>query len=377
MKLSKNKKFILNMLIMSFISLIFLLYFQQLKRVLIMLLHVSLPLIMGFAVAYILNLLVVKIEQSLSIFEGSKLGKIKRPLSIVFSLLTIILIMFLLLSIVLPQIKETLSMFANKLPTVFNILQDWIMKNQDQFPVITDRLTELEIDWIAIGSTISSFLIVNIKGFLNTSLGLATNTLSNLFSIVMSITFAIYLLSGKETIISQMRNFQKVYFSKTFSKKVNSWIRIADESFSSYIVGQCLEAFILGSLCTVGMTIFRLPFAVTIGVFVGTTALIPIFGAYLSAAVGSLLILTVSTPKAFFFLIFIIVLQQLENNFIYPKVVGNSVGLPGMWILVSVTVGGGLFGILGMILSVPIFTTIYKILQKDIRNKLYRVNNEN
>ena len=152
-------------------------------------------------------------------------------------------------------------------------------------------------------------------------------------------------------------------------KRIARIIRTADETFSSFIIGQCTEAVILGTLCSVGMLIFDFPYAVMIGSFIGVTALIPVVGAYLGAGVGAFMILTVDPLKAVLFLIFIVVLQQLEGNLIYPRVVGSSIGLPGMWVLAAVTVGGGLMGIGGMLFGVPLTATLYKLFRSDVNRR--------
>ena len=157
------------------------------------------------------------------------------------------------------------------------------------------------------------------------------------------------------------------YLPKETCRKIRAVVKTMDECFHNYIVGQCTEAVILGVLCILGMLLFRLPYATMVGTLVGFTALIPVAGAYIGAAVGAFMILTVSPAKALVFLIFILVLQQLEGNIIYPRVVGQSIGLPAIWVLAAVTVGGGLFGVVGMLLGVPLAATAWKLLGKDMK----------
>ena len=162
---------------------------------------------------------------------------------------------------------------------------------------------------------------------------------------------------------------RRAYVKEDTIIRLRNIYRTADETFSSFIIGQCTEAVILGTLCTVGMLLLRFPYAPMIGAFIGATALIPIVGAYLGAAVGAFMILTVDPLKALLFIIFIVVLQQLEGNLIYPKVVGSSIGLPGIWVLAAVTVGGGLGGIGGMLLGVPVAATVYKLIRNDVNRR--------
>ena len=161
------------------------------------------------------------------------------------------------------------------------------------------------------------------------------------------------------------------------SKKIFYILDVLDESFHSFIVGQCIEAVVLGSLCAIGMLILQLPYAVMIGAFIGFTALIPIAGAYIGAVVGAIMILTVSPLQALQFVIFIVVLQQIEGNLIYPKVVGQSIGLPGMWVLTAITVGGGVLGVGGMLLAVPLFAAGYRLLREDIAKRTKKDDFEN
>jgi predicted PurR-regulated permease PerM len=191
-----------------------------------------------------------------------------------------------------------------------------------------------------------------------------------LFNLLVSLVFAIYLLLSKDKLVGQLERIQQAFLKESLRRKINYTLSVANESFTSYISGQFTEAVILGSLCTLGMWIFQFPYATTVGVFVGVTALIPVVGAYLGAAVGGFLILMVDPLKALFFLIYIVILQQLENNLIYPRVVGTSVGLPGIIVFIAVIIGGGLLGVPGMILGVPTAATIYKLIQAETRKRL-------
>jgi predicted PurR-regulated permease PerM len=178
------------------------------------------------------------------------------------------------------------------------------------------------------------------------------------------------MLFEKETLGRQFGKLTRAYFPQKHREQIQELINLANESFTNYITGQVLEAFILGLLCGLGMFLLRLPYALMVGAIVGVTALIPVMGCYIGAITGAFLIVTVSPTKALVFLIFLVILQQVEGNLIYPRVVGGSIGLPGIWVLASVTVGGGLFGIPGMLIGVPLAATIYKWLQRDVRRRL-------
>lgn len=177
---------------------------------------------------------------------------------------------------------------------------------------------------------------------------------------VIGLIFAIYLLANKEKLAIQVKKLTTAYIPEHIRTVCTEFIRLFDQTLSNFIVGQCTEAVILGTLCALGMMILRLPYAMMTGVIVGVTALIPVVGAYVGAVVGGFMIFMVDPMKALVFVIFLLILQQLEGNIIYPKVVGSSIGLPGMWVLASVTLGGGLFGVVGMLMGVPLAATLYK-----------------
>ena len=225
-----------------------------------------------------------------------------------------------------------------------------------------------DVNWEQLVSRVVQFVV---SGIGNTARALVT-AISSVVSVVattfISIIFSIYLLYSKEKLQKQCRRLLDTYIPKG-QRQVSYVASVLDDCFHRYIVGQCTEAVILGVLCTVGMLIFRFPYAPMIGALIGFTALIPVAGAYIGAAVGAIMILTVSPLKALLFLVFIVVLQQLEGNLIYPKVVGKSIGLPAIWVLAAITVGGSLMGIAGMLISVPITAALYRLLKEDMRRQ--------
>jgi len=190
---------------------------------------------------------------------------------------------------------------------------------------------------------------------------------SGIVTAVLAIIFAIYLLCSKDKLLSQFDRLLKRYLKPLWHKRITYTLGILNDSFHSFIVGQCIEAVLLGALCTIGMSILRIPYATMIGALIAFTALIPVAGAYIGAGVGAFMIMTVDPMKALIFLIFLLILQQLEGNIIYPKVVGSSIGLPGIWVLTAVTVGGGIFGVAGMLIGVPLAAALYRIIGNDVR----------
>ena len=208
-----------------------------------------------------------------------------------------------------------------------------------------------------------------IGSIVNSTISVVGSVVGGVINFFIGLIFGVYILVGKERLSSQAKRILRAYLKERNVERIRKVIKTADETFSSFIVGQCTEAVILGTLCAVGMLIFDFPYAVMIGSFIGVTALIPIVGAYLGASVGAFMIVTVDPLKALLFIVFIIVLQQLEGNLIYPRVVGSSIGLPGIWVLAAVTVGGGLLGIGGMLLGVPLAATVYKLIRSDVNER--------
>ncbi len=325
---------------------------------------VTAPLLAGVAIAYILNIPLMKFEKIY--FPKSKnkfVAKTRRGVCLILSIAVIIGIALAVIAVVIPQITIAFSVALEGLPALIEDIEQWIIANREIFPSIAEFVLEQvgQINIPAVLSSAGSYLTSGIGNIFDSSISIISSITSSLFNSFMAITFAIFLVFAKETILRQLTKVQKAYIKPRTIKTTNYVLETLNESFHSYIIGQCTEAVILGCLCTVGMMIFRFPYAGAVGMFVGLTALIPIVGAYLGSILGAVLILLSDPSKVIFFIIFIIVLQQLEGNIIYPKVVGNTIGLPGVWVLAAVVVGGGLGGVLGMILSVPIVSAVYKL----------------
>lgn len=244
------------------------------------------------------------------------------------------------------------------------LLANWL-GTMDAVP--EDLLASLRnVDWASKLEQIISFLTTGVGNIIGTAVSAVSSVFSGLVTAFFALIFSIYLLLGKERLGSQFNRIIKRYMSTGLCSNVHHVLSVLNECFHKYIVGQCTEALILGGLCTLGMLILQLPYATMTGAVIAFTALIPVAGAYIGAGVGAFMILTVSPIKAIIFLIFIVILQQLEGNLIYPRVVGSSMGLPGIWALAAVTVGGGVMGIPGMLLCVPLAAAVYKLLREDV-----------
>jgi len=333
--------------------------------------YAALPLIFGLAMAYVLNILMKKIEKIY--FPNSKNKTIvesRRIVSILLSILLIIGIIVIVALIVIPEFVRAVSVIIAAIPGALENVKAFINANSNNYEVFGRGLETLQIDIDGIIGNIMTAASGVLKNLLNSILSFMGSFTSGLVNFLIALVFSIYVLVDKEKLSRQIRKIMNAFLKSKTIEKLSYVFDVTNEAFSNFIIGQCMEAVIIGVLCTIGMIIFRFPYAVTVGVFISVTALIPVVGAYLGAALGAFMILTVSPLKALLFLIFITILQQLENNLIYPKVVGSSIGLPGIWVFAAITIGGGLGGIVGMLLSVPVAATIYKLFTVKVNNRL-------
>ncbi len=329
------------------------------------------PFILGSAMAFVLNVLIRPIETLWGkIFkkETKISAAMKRPVSLILSILITVGFLTALLFMIIPEFINTFSNIVDVLPEYTNTVLGWITNLREFALRYNVQIPDLKFN----PDTIINFIKTN---FANTStldktLNFTSSLVSGVINFVVAVAFSVYLLAQKEKIGA---NIQKTLYAFFPSKKVDRLIdvtNITDQTFTKFISGQLLEAVIIGALCFIGMLIFRMPYAPVISVLVGVTALIPVFGAFIGTAIGAFLILFVSPAKALWFVIFIIILQQLEGNLIYPKVVGKSVGLPGIWVLVAVTVGGNTMGVAGIIIAVPACAVIYTLLRETVYKRL-------
>ena len=337
-------------------------YWQSAADLVSTLLGASLPLIIGGVVAYLVNILMSNYERR---WSGNKAQKLRRPMCMLLAFLTLIAIVALVFGLIIPQLADCIRLIIAELPgfmvDVIDLAEQWNLFS----PEVLSSLDA--IDWKAQIGKLVGFVTSGLGDVVGVVVSAVSSAFSFLVTALLSLIFSIYLLSGKEELASEADRLAKRYLSGGIYGKLCYVLHVLDDCFHSYIVGQCIEAVILGSLCALGMAILRLPYALMVGALVAFTALIPVAGAYIGAGVGAFMILTVDPFKAVIFLVFIVILQQLEGNLIYPKVVGSSMGLPGIWVLAAVTIGGGLAGVGGMLLGVPLAAAAYRIIRHDVR----------
>ena len=368
MKLSRKKLIQYGIIIV--LVLFILIYPVEIYNIFLNILGVAMPLILGAVLAYVLNILCVKLEKYF--FPNTKikiLQKSRRALVILTTLVIVTLVMVGVFRLVLPQFFNALADFFKNIPSFFEGLSA-LLEKINHNSVISDQLESMNIDWSSVQSKVMKYLTSGMGGVFGSTFKIVTGITKGFVNFILALTFAIYILATKEKLGRQIKRLAHAYLKNEHIQKVKYVVDIADDMFSHFIAGQVTEAIILGSLCSLGMIIFRFPYALSVGAFVSITALIPILGAWLGGIVGFLLIAVKSPIEAVFFIVFLLVLQQFESNVIYPRVVGTSIGLPGIWVLASITVGGGLGGIVGMLLGVPVAATIYQLLKNDTNRRL-------
>jgi len=343
-------------------------YWPSVSALFSTLLGAASPLVIGAVIAYILNIPMRRYEKLF--FPNTQnrlLNRLRRPLCLTASFLTTLAVIAIVFSLIIPQLYECIMLIISELPGAMDYLVD---KIREWGILPKDILSMLEsIDWQSRIEQIVSVVTTGIGSVVEVVITTISTVFSGLVTALLSLIFSCYLLLGQSRLQNQWQRITRRYLPTKTLNRVNYVLSILNNCFHRYIVGQCTEALILGLLCTIGMMLLRLPYAPMVGALIAFTALIPVAGAWIGAGIGAFMILTVSPPQALIFLIFIVILQQLENNLIYPKVVGSSMGLPGIWVLASVTVGGGIMGVAGMLLGVPVAAAIYQIVGDDVRKK--------
>jgi len=348
-------------------------YFEQILSFIGVLLDVLAPLLLGCVVAYILNIVLRFLERHYTKIEKRPwLSKAKRPVCILGSFGFVAAIVAAVICLVVPEIGSSFQVLGKSIPVAVDSVVDFLSVHADDFPAFQETLENFQVDWPKLFENALGVATTGIGSIFTSAVSVAGAVFGGVVNVVIGIIFAIYVLANKEKLAAQLKKLAQAYISEKTRKVCGEFLELLDGSFSSFIVGQCTEAVILGTLCALGMLILRLPYAVMTGVIVGVTALIPVVGAYVGAAVGGFMIFMVDPMKALVFIIFLVILQQLEGNIVYPKVVGSSIGLPGMWVLAAVTLGGGLFGVLGMLVGVPLAATIYKWISRKTNLKLQK-----
>lgn len=319
------------------------------------------PFVIGLCIAYVVNVIMRPIERLwlklLSKCKGKWVEKMKRPICLLLSILLVIGIILAVIFIIMPELSDSVSSLVSMVPSYVSEVESW-------WEALALRLDKYGVELPQFSFDTDKFIQILKDGgtaVLNTTLSATTSIVTAVINIVLALAFSIYVLAQKETLKRQSKKVLAKLMKPEKMQKLLDMLDRINRTFTNFITGQLTEAVIIGVLCFIGMSIFRMPYAPAISVLVGFTALIPVFGAFIGTAIGAFLILLVKPIQAVWFVVFIIVLQQFEGNLIYPKVVGKSVGLPGIWVLVAVTIGGNAMGVVGMLISVPLCSVLYVV----------------
>ncbi len=345
-------------------------YWERLSALAVLALSAGFPLALGAVIAYAVNILMSTYEGWYFPNSSSQWAvKSRRPVCLLLAYASLATIVILLVRMILPELIQSVSLLLQELTPLLQqlgaVLNEGLGKNQ-----LSDLFSaDGTVNWQELAVKVINFLLAGLGGVMGSLFSLISAAVSAAFTAIVSVIFSIYLLLGKETLSRQCARVLKTYLKPSWYSRLIYFLNTLHNCFRRFVVGQCTEAVILGLLCMLGMLLFQFPYASMVGTLIGFTALIPVAGAYIGAGVGAFMIFTVSPIKALLFLVFLSILQQLEGNLIYPKVVGSSIGLPGIWVLAAVTVGGGVLGIFGMLLAVPLAAAFYQILRDDVARR--------
>ncbi len=327
------------------------------------------PLLLGFAIAFVLDRPCHFFDQLYArLLKNSSAQSLKRPLAVVSAYLVFLLAIVGVFSFVVPKLVESIQLFLGSLNGYMENLQGWL----NQF---LEYLRLEELDLSSLNNMLKKLLdqaLAFLSGLGPHLLELTSGLVSIVVTLVLALVFSIYMLSGKERLLGQCRRVLRAYVPAKFATPILEVTHLVSDTFTRFVTGQLIEACILGGLCALGMLFIQADYAPLIGVVIGFSALVPVAGAYIGAVLSALLLVMVSPLKAVTFLIFLVILQQVEGNVIYPRVVGSSIGLPGIWVLAAVTVGGSLLGLAGVLFSVPVASVLYTLLRRDVRRRLAR-----
>ena len=372
--LEKYKKDIIKLILFTIIIIFAFINIKAIGSFLAYLINIFMPFIIGIFIAFILNVLLNFVENKLFKKLNNKnyktWSKLKRPVSVIITFIIIITIIVFILGLLIPQLQNTVILFTKN----FDTYKEQTIEILNNFGINSESINNYSTSINNLKNEITSYINNNRNEIMQITIGVASSFLGSITSIIIGIVFAIYILLKKEDLSRQFKKILKAYLPEKYERRIEEIANLSNITFGNFISGQCLEALIIGLLCFIGMLILQIPYASTISVLVGFTALIPIFGAFIGTFIGAFLIFMVEPFKALIFIIFIIILQQLEGNIIYPKVVGKSVGLPSIWVMVAVTIGASIYGVLGMILSVPLCSILYSIIKTDVNLKIEEKN---
>lgn len=348
--------------------------YETVLDILFFVLNILTPFILGGAIAFVLNVPMNFVQRHLfdeeRIKKSKVLQKMARPVSMILVLIAVFGIVAIVMFILFPQLGETFANLGRSIQAFIPQIQEWASRLFNDNKEIMDMVNNLEFDWNKIMDTGINFFKNGAGSVVNSTITAAKSIVSGLTTFFIAFVFAIYILLQKEKLGVQAKKVLFAFVRRGRAEATMEVLSLTYNTFSSFLTGQCVEAVILGSMFAVSMTILKLPYALLVGVLIAFTALIPIFGAFVGCGVGAFLIFMVDPMKALIFVVLFLVLQQIEGNLIYPHVVGNSVGLPSIWVLAAVSIGGSLMGVVGMLIFIPIVSVVYALFREIVYLKL-------
>jgi len=365
-------KKIIMILVIGIIAYLMIANFEIIISLISKLYNAMFPFILGIVLAFILNIPMMKIETFINNLQKNKNKKIPtRGIAITLSLIIFITFIIFVSFELVPELVSNIESLIKSIPGIINEIKLYLTELLSDFPDIQKQILNIFNN----NTSFNDLLMNLLNNIVNGSIGFISNFVSSLITIFTSLVFAIYMLAQKESLIKGVKKIVKAYLPEKSHEKIMDIAKLSNQTFTKFVSGQCLEALILGCIFFVILTLFQFPYALLISVITTITALIPIFGALIAMVIGAILIATINPLQALLFIGLYLIIQQIEGNLIYPRVVGKSVGLSPIWTLLAVTVGGSLFGIVGMLIGLPLASILYAIFKKDLSSRLKQKNN--
>lgn len=366
MKTDHREKQILKVALLAILFYFAILRIDSLMAILAQVFRIAKPFLYGGALAFVINVPMKKIE---ALLEKRKIKKGRRGIALLLTLVLIVAAVSCFLLIVVPQLASALTTIIAHLQRLVDSIPALLESHSGSLSIVEEQLAALDIDWQNLGQNAINHIRTFAIGFVDGSTGLISGIISGFTTCLLSFIFSVYLVLGKEKIGTALKETATAILPAEISSRLFYVLSVANRTFSSFLSGQCLEAVILGAIFVVAMSLFRLPYAFLIGIIIGVTALIPVVGAFIGCGIGVVLILLESPLQAVWFVVLFLVLQQIEGNVIYPRVVGSSIGLPSVLVFMSVLIGGNLMGVMGMLLFIPSVSVAYTLIKEYVISK--------
>ena len=366
-----------NLILFAAVVVLCVMYSGQIVRWIFLGIDILEPFAVGGMIAFVLNLPMKFVEERLlGRWKGKAADKLRRPLSLLAAIVFVAVLIVIVVMAVLPQLGRTINDLGQKIPEFFQQVVAWLGDFERQYPQLGQYLgpfldsgESLEQSWASmdqLAARLMDFLKEGGVSVITTTIGVASGIIGTFVKGIISFIFALYILAAKEKLADQGKRILHAFAPEKVEKGTLSLCSLLYRNFSHFITGQCVEAVIIGTIFVITMSLFRMPYAVMIGVLIAFTALIPVVGAFIGCILGAFLILVDAPEMAFWFVVLFLIIQQIEGNLIYPRVVGESVGLPAIWVLAAVSVGGSLFGFAGMLVFIPLVSTGYMLLRDEV-----------